>query len=102
MNNTIGQSIANDVNLCFADALYLFAMATGANHSAGTDTKAMTYSFKAQQIGYSTTDAAMLFQSIRKQLPIILANLRLPPVRVSSLCLSCLCPGTIRMEKCCS
>ena len=76
VTNAIGQPIANDVNLCFADALGLLAMAAGTRDCTSTDLEDMNFAYKAHQIGYLNTEAALLYQSIDKQLPVMINKLK--------------------------
>ena len=75
VKNTIGEIIASDVHLCFVDALGLLALAAGTHNSGGLGIETMAYSYKAQQIGYATLEATLLYQSIDKQLPAMFGKL---------------------------
>ena len=89
VTDALGQPIASDVHLCFADALGLLAMAAGTRATASTDLEDMNFAFKAQQIGYLTKEAALLTQSIDKRLPAMFGKLdSSTSERILPLCLT--------------
>ena len=71
----LGHIIANDVHLCFADALGLIVMAVGTHNTVTSDMDKMSFLYRAKQTGYATAEAAVLFQSIGKQLPLMFGKL---------------------------
>ena len=64
--DVMGHSIASDVHLCFADALGLMAMSSGTQDSVSTDLEQLSFSYRARQTGFDTSEDAVLYQSISK------------------------------------
>ena len=64
-----------NIHLCFPYELGLMAMASGTHEIVTTDMDEMSFSYRVKQTGYATLEAAVLFQSIGKRLPLMFGKL---------------------------
>ena len=68
MPNVNGHALQNAFHLCFPDAMGIMALASRTQDVVTTDLQEMSFTFKAKQTGYATSEAAILYQSLKKRL----------------------------------